>query len=87
MIGKRGVKAVIIYIAILMMFVGLKVFQGRIIYVTEYVTAPVRPKFSSLEKAESGYQSVMCQKDPQASYPFCNGNLDFVTRTNDLVGV
>ena len=31
-------------------------------------------------------QSVMCESSPQSSYPFCNYSLDFVSRTNDLVG-
>ena len=33
----------------------------------------------------SAYQSVTCQTEPQASYPFCNYSLDLVTRTNDLI--
>jgi len=28
----------------------------------------------------------MCQSHPQSSYPFCNDALDFVRRTNDLLG-
>ena len=31
------------------------------------------------------YRSVMCQTDPQASYPFCNDALDFHSRTDDLL--
>ena len=34
----------------------------------------------------SRYQSVECQKKPQASYPFCNAELDLFSRTDDLVG-
>ena len=33
----------------------------------------------------SNYQSVTCQTEPQASYPFCNYSLDLVTRTNNLI--
>ena len=32
------------------------------------------------------YQSVMCQREPQSSYAFCDDDLDFVSRTNDLLG-
>ncbi|XP_065911336.1 uncharacterized protein [Dysidea avara] len=31
-------------------------------------------------------QSVMCQNAPQSSYPYCDYNLDLLSRTNDLVG-
>ena len=40
----------------------------------------------SIIKCGSSYQSVTCQSSPQASFQFCNDSLDFVTRTNDLLG-
>ena len=43
-------------------------------------------KMTEQQSTLTRYQSVMCQKDPQASYAFCNVNLDFVSRTDDLVG-
>ena len=33
----------------------------------------------------ASYQSVTCQSEPQASYPFCNDTLDLNKRTNDLL--
>ena len=44
-----------------------------------------RSKIAGSKAFTIRYQSVVCQREPQASYPFCDDALDFVSRTNDLL--
>ena len=57
--------------------------EGNLVPVKEQVDFDERTTVQ--QSTVSKYQSVLCQKAPQNSYPFCNDVLDFVSRTNDLV--
>ena len=52
---------------------------------TEVIDKPAT-RHAAIDNTLPEYQAVKCQTAPQSSYPFCDSSLDFVSRTNDLLG-